>query len=151
MPMRLRKSDGSTPPALTITAWLFTLTIAPSCSIATDCASICLTFDFSITLSNVAVGTNTVGVSTYFGYSAATAQSASNQYGNYSTFTGTFASPVAAVAAKGTPVAPRFTAEEKKRLSEKMETARSMDRLLVIRFDTGQTSLSRAAVVWNAK
>jgi outer membrane protein OmpA-like peptidoglycan-associated protein len=40
---------------------------------------------------------------------------------------------------------PRFTAEEKKRLSEKMETARSMDRLLVIRFDTGQTALSRAA------
>ena len=55
------------------------------------------TANFSITLSNVAVGTNTVGVSTYFGYSAATAQSASNQYGNYSTFTGTFASPVAAV------------------------------------------------------
>ncbi len=40
---------------------------------------------------------------------------------------------------------PKFTAEEKKRLSEKMETARSMDRLLVIRFDTGQTALSRAA------
>jgi outer membrane protein OmpA-like peptidoglycan-associated protein len=40
---------------------------------------------------------------------------------------------------------PRFTAEEKKRLSEKMETARSMERLLVIRFDTGQTALSRAA------
>jgi outer membrane protein OmpA-like peptidoglycan-associated protein len=40
---------------------------------------------------------------------------------------------------------PRFTAEEKKRLSEKMETARSMDRLLVVRFDTGQTTLSRAA------
>jgi outer membrane protein OmpA-like peptidoglycan-associated protein len=40
---------------------------------------------------------------------------------------------------------PRFTAEEKKRLGEKMETARSMDRLLVIRFDTGQTTLSRAA------
>jgi outer membrane protein OmpA-like peptidoglycan-associated protein len=40
---------------------------------------------------------------------------------------------------------PRFTGEEKKRLSEKMETARSMDRLLVIRFDTGQTTLSRAA------
>ncbi|MEG1324253.1 MAG: FxDxF family PEP-CTERM protein, partial [Janthinobacterium sp.] len=39
----------------------------------------------------------TVGLSTYFGYGAATAQSASNQYGNYSTFTGTFASPVAAV------------------------------------------------------
>jgi outer membrane protein OmpA-like peptidoglycan-associated protein len=40
---------------------------------------------------------------------------------------------------------PRFTAAEKKRLSDKMETARSMDRLFVIRFDTGQTSLSRAA------
>jgi outer membrane protein OmpA-like peptidoglycan-associated protein len=40
---------------------------------------------------------------------------------------------------------PKFTAEEKKRLSEKMETARSMERLLVIRFDTGQTTLSRAA------
>lgn len=55
------------------------------------------TANFSITLSNVAVGNNTVGVTTYFGYGAATAQSASNQYGNYSTFTGTFASPVAAV------------------------------------------------------
>jgi outer membrane protein OmpA-like peptidoglycan-associated protein len=41
---------------------------------------------------------------------------------------------------------PRFTAEEKKRLGEKMETARSMERLLVARFDTGQTALSRAAV-----
>lgn len=41
---------------------------------------------------------------------------------------------------------PRFTDEEKKRLSEKMETARSMDRLLVIRFDTGQTNLGRAAM-----
>jgi outer membrane protein OmpA-like peptidoglycan-associated protein len=40
---------------------------------------------------------------------------------------------------------PKFTAEEKKRLSEKMETARSMERLLVIRFGTGQTALSRAA------
>jgi outer membrane protein OmpA-like peptidoglycan-associated protein len=40
---------------------------------------------------------------------------------------------------------PRFTGVEKKRLGEKMETARSMDRLLVIRFDTGQTTLSRAA------
>jgi hypothetical protein len=40
---------------------------------------------------------------------------------------------------------PRFTAQEKKRLSEKMENARSMDRLLVIRFDMGQTTLSRAA------
>jgi outer membrane protein OmpA-like peptidoglycan-associated protein len=40
---------------------------------------------------------------------------------------------------------PRFTEEEKKRLSEKMETARSMERLLVIRFDTGQTALTRVA------
>ncbi|MBV8377381.1 MAG: OmpA family protein [Verrucomicrobia bacterium] len=40
---------------------------------------------------------------------------------------------------------PRFTAEVKQRLSERMETARSMERLLVIRFDTGQTALSRAA------
>jgi outer membrane protein OmpA-like peptidoglycan-associated protein len=40
---------------------------------------------------------------------------------------------------------PKFSAEEKKRLSEKMETARSMERLLVIRFDSGQTALSRAA------
>ncbi len=40
---------------------------------------------------------------------------------------------------------PKFSAEEKKRLSDKMETARSMDRLIVIRFDTGQTALSRAA------
>jgi outer membrane protein OmpA-like peptidoglycan-associated protein len=40
---------------------------------------------------------------------------------------------------------PKFTAEEKKRLGEKMQTARSMDRLLVARFDTGQTALSRAA------
>ena len=41
---------------------------------------------------------------------------------------------------------PKFTSDEKKRLSEKMETARSMDRLLVVRFDTGQTSVSRAAL-----
>jgi outer membrane protein OmpA-like peptidoglycan-associated protein len=40
---------------------------------------------------------------------------------------------------------PRFNTEEKRRLSEKMETARSMERLLVIRFDTRQTTLSRAA------
>ena len=40
---------------------------------------------------------------------------------------------------------PRFSAEETRRLSEKMETARSMERLLVIRFDTGQTTLTRAA------
>jgi outer membrane protein OmpA-like peptidoglycan-associated protein len=40
---------------------------------------------------------------------------------------------------------PRFTAQEKQRLSEKMQTARSMERLLVIRFNAGQTALSRAA------
>jgi outer membrane protein OmpA-like peptidoglycan-associated protein len=41
---------------------------------------------------------------------------------------------------------PRFTAEEKKRLGEKMETARSMDRLAIIRFNTGQAALSRAGL-----
>jgi outer membrane protein OmpA-like peptidoglycan-associated protein len=41
---------------------------------------------------------------------------------------------------------PRFSAEEKKRLTEKMEMARSMDRLVVIRFDTGQTALGRSAM-----
>jgi outer membrane protein OmpA-like peptidoglycan-associated protein len=41
---------------------------------------------------------------------------------------------------------PRFSAEEKKRLSEKMEMARSMDRSVVIRFDTGQTALGRSAM-----
>jgi outer membrane protein OmpA-like peptidoglycan-associated protein len=39
---------------------------------------------------------------------------------------------------------PRFSAEEKKRLGEKMETARSMDRLLVMHFETGQAALNRA-------
>jgi outer membrane protein OmpA-like peptidoglycan-associated protein len=41
---------------------------------------------------------------------------------------------------------PRFSAEEKKRLTEKMEMARSMDRMVVIRFDTGQTALGRSAM-----
>jgi outer membrane protein OmpA-like peptidoglycan-associated protein len=41
---------------------------------------------------------------------------------------------------------PKFTDADKKRLTEKMETARSMERLFVVRFDTGQTNLSRAAV-----
>jgi outer membrane protein OmpA-like peptidoglycan-associated protein len=40
---------------------------------------------------------------------------------------------------------PRFTAEEKRRLSEKMEMARSMDRLIVIRFETGQTGVGKSA------
>ena len=38
---------------------------------------------------------------------------------------------------------PRFSADEKKRLGEKMETARSMDRLLVMHFQTGQAALNR--------
>jgi outer membrane protein OmpA-like peptidoglycan-associated protein len=41
---------------------------------------------------------------------------------------------------------PRFSADEKKRLTEKMEMARSMDRALVIRFDTGQTVLGKSAM-----
>jgi outer membrane protein OmpA-like peptidoglycan-associated protein len=40
---------------------------------------------------------------------------------------------------------PKFTTEEKKRLSDKMATARSMERFIVVRFDTGQTALSRVA------
>jgi outer membrane protein OmpA-like peptidoglycan-associated protein len=40
---------------------------------------------------------------------------------------------------------PKFNADEKKRLTEKMEMARSMDRLLVIRFETGQTNVGRSA------
>jgi hypothetical protein len=55
------------------------------------------TASFSITLSNVSVGSNTAGLSTYFGFGAATAAAASNQYGNYSTFTTDLKSPVGAV------------------------------------------------------
>jgi hypothetical protein len=55
------------------------------------------TASFSITLSNVSLGSNTAGLSTYFGYGAATAAAASNQYGNYSTFTTDLKSPVGAV------------------------------------------------------
>jgi outer membrane protein OmpA-like peptidoglycan-associated protein len=40
---------------------------------------------------------------------------------------------------------PKFSAEEKQRLTEKMETARSMERLLVVRFDTGKITLGKAA------
>jgi outer membrane protein OmpA-like peptidoglycan-associated protein len=40
---------------------------------------------------------------------------------------------------------PKYSSEEKKRLTEKMEMARSMDRLLVIRFETGQTNVERSA------
>jgi outer membrane protein OmpA-like peptidoglycan-associated protein len=41
---------------------------------------------------------------------------------------------------------PRLSADEKQRLTEKMETARSMERLFVVRFATGQTSVSKTAV-----
>src|SRR5262249_52096413 len=38
---------------------------------------------------------------------------------------------------------PKFSADEKKRLSEKMEMARSMERLLVIRFEIGQSNVGK--------
>jgi outer membrane protein OmpA-like peptidoglycan-associated protein len=41
---------------------------------------------------------------------------------------------------------PKLSAEEKQRLTEKMETARSMERLFVVRFATGQTSVGKAAL-----
>ena len=41
---------------------------------------------------------------------------------------------------------PRLSADEKQRLTEKMETARSMERLFAVRFATGQTSVSKTAV-----
>ena len=41
---------------------------------------------------------------------------------------------------------PKLSADEKQRLTEKMETARSMERLFVVRFATGQTSMSKTAV-----
>ena len=41
---------------------------------------------------------------------------------------------------------PKLSADEKQRLTEKMETARSMERLFVVRFATGQTSVSKTAV-----
>jgi outer membrane protein OmpA-like peptidoglycan-associated protein len=40
---------------------------------------------------------------------------------------------------------PKFSTEEKQRLTEKMETARSMERILVVRFDTGKITLGKAA------
>jgi hypothetical protein len=52
---------------------------------------------FSVTLGNVSVGSNTVGITSYFGGSVPAQQYAQNQWGNYSTFTGTFTSPVSAV------------------------------------------------------
>lgn len=57
------------------------------------------TANFSITLDNVSVGQNTVGISTYFGYNSVpvTQGYASNQYGNYTTFTTNALSAVTAV------------------------------------------------------
>ncbi len=55
------------------------------------------TASFSITLNNVAAGTNTVGMSSYFGGSQPAQPFAANQYGNYTTFTASAASPLAAV------------------------------------------------------
>ncbi|MFA9215599.1 MAG: PEP-CTERM sorting domain-containing protein [Sphingomonadaceae bacterium] len=55
------------------------------------------TAKFSITLSNVSAGTNTVGMSSYFGFTNPGQASALNQYGYYTTFTADAASPMAAV------------------------------------------------------
>jgi hypothetical protein len=57
------------------------------------------TATFSITLSNVSLGSNTVGISSYYGFSAVPSSQtyASNQYGNYTTFTTDAVSAVAAV------------------------------------------------------
>lgn len=56
------------------------------------------TASFSITLDNVAVGTNTVGISTYLANNTIAGQAfAHNQYGNYSTFTTSAVSAIAAV------------------------------------------------------
>jgi hypothetical protein len=55
------------------------------------------TAHFSITLDNVSAGTNTVGMSSYFNYYQPQQPFASNQWGNYTTFTATAASPLAAV------------------------------------------------------
>lgn len=57
------------------------------------------TAHFSITLDNVSVGQNTVGVSTYFGgYGVPSGQEfAHNEYGNYTTFTTNAVSAITAV------------------------------------------------------
>ncbi len=55
------------------------------------------TAHFSITLSNVAVGDNTIGMSSYFGYSVPNQNYAANQWGNYTTFATSDVSPMAAV------------------------------------------------------
>ncbi|WP_373991936.1 PEP-CTERM sorting domain-containing protein [Duganella sp. BuS-21] len=57
------------------------------------------TAHFSITLDNVSVGQNTVGISTYFGgYGVPSGQEfAHNEYGNYTTFTTNAVSAITAV------------------------------------------------------
>jgi len=52
---------------------------------------------FSVTLGNVSVGSNTVGITSYFGNAVPAQEYAQNQWGNYSTFIGKFVSPVSAV------------------------------------------------------
>lgn len=53
------------------------------------------TANFSVTLSNVSVGNNTIGLSTYFGFGQPSSEFVSNMYGNYSTFVGEFVAPTA--------------------------------------------------------
>ena len=52
---------------------------------------------FSITLGNVSVGQNTVGISSYYGGWTPPQEYVSNQYGNYTTFTTSAVSAVGAV------------------------------------------------------
>jgi hypothetical protein len=57
------------------------------------------TANFSITLGNVSVGSNTVGISSYYGFSAPPVgqQYVTNQYGNYTTFTANAVSAIGVV------------------------------------------------------
>ncbi|MYM26426.1 PEPxxWA-CTERM sorting domain-containing protein [Duganella sp. FT135W] len=55
------------------------------------------TATFSITLGNVSVGDNTVGISSYFGGYTPSQQFVNNQYGNYTTFSTIGKSAIAAV------------------------------------------------------
>lgn len=52
---------------------------------------------FSITLGNVSVGQNTVGISSYYGGWTPPQEYVNNQYGNYTTFTASAVSAVAVV------------------------------------------------------
>lgn len=52
---------------------------------------------FSITLDNVTVGKNSIGLSTYFGWTTPDQAHTTNEYGNYSTFLTSDDSPMAAV------------------------------------------------------